>query len=122
MCSVVVESMPGEHSNYFVSCLQTRRLTRLDFQHEITCMRTVKALLLILLLALPPIRLLADGTVSPSNPVGEKLYYEFLFAHFYSQLLPLVILGCACLIICVWLAFQCRARNLSEEQAGSYEI
>lgn len=85
-------------------------------------MRTVKTLALLVMLVALPMRLLADGTVSPPNPLGEKLYYEFLRAHFYSQLLPLLILGCVFLLICLCLVFQRRASKLAEEHAGSYEI
>jgi hypothetical protein len=81
-----------------------------------------KALVATALLAFLPIPLFADGTVSPPNPVGEKLYYEFLRAHFFSQLLPVMLLGCAILAICVSLASQRKARQLAAEQAGSYEI
>jgi large-conductance mechanosensitive channel len=75
------------------------------------------------ILATLPLRLFADGTVSPPNPEGEKLYYQFLNTHFISQLLPFVILGCTILIICIALASQQhKARKRAQEHAGSYEI
>jgi hypothetical protein len=85
-------------------------------------MRTVKALALTVILAGLPSRLLADGTVSPPNPLGEKLYYEFLRAHFFSQLLPLVLLGVAVLVICLYLLAQHRAMRTAGADAGFYEI
>jgi hypothetical protein len=85
-------------------------------------MRTAKALALTVMLALLPSHLLADGTVSPPNPLGEKLYYEFLRAHFFSQLLPLVLLGAAVLLICLYLLAQHRAMRTAPADAGFYEI
>lgn len=85
-------------------------------------MRTAKALALTMMLAVLPSGLLADGTVSPPNPLGEKLYYEFLRAHFFSQLLPLVLLGAAGLLICVYLIVQHRAMRTAAGDAGFYEI
>ena len=89
---------------------------------EILYMRTAKVLALTLLLATLPSRLLADGTVSPPNPLGEKLYYEFLRAHFFSQLLPLVLLGVAFLVIGLYLLAQRRAMRTADADAGFYEI
>lgn len=86
-------------------------------------MRTRGVLALLAILATLPLRLFADGTVSPPNPEGEKLYYQFLNAHFVSQLFPFVLFGCAILVICISLASQrLRARKLPEAHAGSYEI
>jgi len=85
-------------------------------------MRTAKTWALLVMFTVLPLWLLADGTVSPPNPVGERLYYEFLRAHFFSQLLPLVLLGSALLLICLALLSQHRARKLAERGAGLYEI
>ena len=97
-------------------------LTDSDIQDEILYMRTAKALALTLMLTVLPSRLLADGTVSPPNPLGEKLYYEFLRAHFFSQLLPLVLLGSAFLLVCIYLLAQHWAHRLADGDVGSYEI
>lgn len=85
-------------------------------------MRTRRALALTALWATLPLRLFADGTVSPPNPEGEKLYYEFLRAHFVSQLFPVVLLGFAILVICISLASHRSTHKSAEEHAGSYEI
>ena len=88
---------------------------------EILCMRTAKGLALTVMLAVPS-GLRADNAVSPPNPLGEKLYYEFLRVHFFSQLLPLVLLGVAVLLICLYLLAQHRAMRTADADVGFYEI
>jgi hypothetical protein len=102
--------------------LQFGLLTDPDKRDEILPMRTAKPLALTVMLAALPSGLLADGTVSPPNPLGEKLYYEFLRAHFVSQLLPFVLLGSALLLICFSLLAQHRASKLADGDMRSYEI
>jgi hypothetical protein len=99
--------------------LELGGLTDADNQGEILFMKTAKALALTVILAVLPSRLLADGTVSPPNPLGEKLYYEFLRAHFYSQLLPFLLLGFVLLVIFVSWVFQYRAARLADGDCGS---
>lgn len=97
-------------------------LTGPDKLDEICFMRAAKALALMMMLAVMPSRLLADGTVSPPNPLGEKLYYEFLRAHFFSQLFPFVLLGGVLLAIGISLVLQHnKARKLAENHFA-YDI
>lgn len=68
------------------------------------------------------ISVLGDGTVSPPNPIGEKLWYEHLRAHFVSELLPIVILGCAFLAICLFHLAKHLSKKMAAEGPGYYEI
>lgn len=102
--------------------LELGPLTEPDTWGEILNMRTPKALALTVMLAVLPSGLRADNAVSPPNPLGEKLYYEFLQAHFFSQLLPLVLLGVTVLVICVYLLVQHKVMRTADADAGFYEI
>jgi hypothetical protein len=54
----------------------------------------MRTLALAAMLAGAPVCVLADGTVSPPNPVGEKVYH----AHLLPGVLPVAIIVCAFLL------------------------
>ena len=74
------------------------------------------------MLAVQPICVFGDGTVSPPNPVGEKLYYAHLRTHFLSEMLPFTIIVGAFLLAGLLHVAQRKAKNLAPEEAGSYDI
>ena len=57
-------------------------------------MRKGRALAIMGLVSLWPLWVFGDGTVSPPNPVGEKLYREHLLPH----MLPLAIVAAGLLV------------------------
>jgi Arc/MetJ-type ribon-helix-helix transcriptional regulator len=67
-------------------------------------MRTVRLLVLLAILAVPPVCVFADGTVSPPNPAGEKLYSAQLLA----RMLPIAIIVCGLLLS--WLIYAVRRK------------
>lgn len=88
-------------------------------------MRTAKAIGLAAMLAGFPWSLLADNAVSPPNPVGEKLYYEFLLTHFWSQLFPGVLIAIVFLLAFLRLAFRHADRGHGEliwSRAGAVTV
>ena len=67
-------------------------------------MRTGRASLLIAVLAVQPMWVFGDGTVSPPNPVGERLYAE----HLLARMVPLAIMAGGLLL--GWLASKIHRR------------
>ena len=80
-------------------------------------MRTSKALVLIVLASLEPVRVFGNNVFFPPDPVGEKLYR----AHLLSHLFPAVIILSAMLLVCLFHAAQQHARKLPPDD-GSYDI
>jgi len=83
-------------------------------------MRMAKAIALLAVPAAHPICALGDSTVSPPNPIGEKLYHAYLM----DRVLPVVVGVCAVLLVvlvaaCVIHHAQHRAKKLDPDGAGS---
>lgn len=85
-------------------------------------MRTAKAFAFVATLALLPLAVFGDGTVSPPNPVGEKLWYAHLRAHFLTEIFPFAIIVGAFLLAWLFHAVHRRATRLVATDAGSYDI
>jgi heme/copper-type cytochrome/quinol oxidase subunit 2 len=74
--------------------------------------------MLIVLLALQPVRVFGNNVFFPPDPVGEKLYR----AHLWSHLVPVVIIVTAFLFAWLLRAARQHARKLPPDAAGSYDI
>jgi hypothetical protein len=85
-------------------------------------MRTGRALVLMAMLAVRPICVLGDSTVSPPNPIGEKVYYTHLHAHLLSEMLPIAIIVCAFLLAWLLHVAHRKATKLAPDNAESYDI
>lgn len=68
------------------------------------------------LLAVQPIWVLGDGTVSPPNPIGEELYRP----HLLRDLLPIAVIVCALLVGWLLHATHRKAKRLVPDQAESH--
>lgn len=85
---------------------------------EIVGMRTGRAILLMAVLAVQPICVLGNGTVSPPNPVGEAVYRP----HLLHDMLPLAVIVCAVLLGLLLHAIQRKIKRLSPDNIGSHHI
>lgn len=75
---------------------------------------------LLALLAIEPFRVLADNTVSPPNPIGEKLYHAYLMDHVLPMVIGICTVVLAVLVAaCVIHHAQHRAKKLDADGAGS---
>lgn len=74
------------------------------------------------MLAVLPLCVFGDGTVSPPNPVGEKLWYAHLRAHFLTEMLPFAIIVGAFLLAGLFQLAHRKANRLVSADTGSYDI
>ena len=74
------------------------------------------ALLLIAMLAVQPICVFGDGTVSPPNPVGEAVYRP----HQLHDLVPLAVIVCAPLLGWLLRAAQRKSKMLDPDDVGAH--
>ena len=73
------------------------------------------ALALVTMLAVQVTSVLADGTVSPPNPVGEAVYRP----HQLLDLVPLAVIVCAPLLVWLLRAIQRKSKMVETKDAGS---
>ena len=81
-------------------------------------MRSGRALVPIVMLAVQPTCVFGGGFAFQHDPIAEQLYRGFLFV----DLVPIPIIVCG--VILAWLLYEARrkARNLPPDDAGSYDI
>ena len=82
-------------------------------------MRIGRALVLSAMLAVQPMCVFGDGTVSPPNPEGEKLWRAYSIPHYLP--IPIILV---CGILLAWLLHraQRKAKKPVSNDAGSYQI
>lgn len=85
-------------------------------------MRTARAFALVAMLAFLPLCVFGDGTVSPPNPVGEKLWYAHLRTHFLTEMLPFAIIVGAFLLAGIIHVAHRKTTKLVSPEIGSYDI
>ncbi len=69
--------------------------------------------MLIAMLAVQPICVLGDSTVSPPNPIGEEVYRP----HLLRDMLPIAVIVCALLLGWLLHAARRKAKKLAPDQA-----
>jgi hypothetical protein len=83
---------------------------------DIFAMRTGRALALLTMLAVQPIRVLGASYASWPNPVGEEVYRP----HLLRGLLPLAVIVCALLLGWLIHATHRKAKKLAPDELGSH--
>lgn len=83
---------------------------------EAVDMRAGRVLVLLAMLAVHPVCVFGDGTVSPPNPIGERLYRT----HLLARMLPIAII--VCLFLLAWLiqAVRRKAKTLAPDDTESH--
>jgi hypothetical protein len=84
-------------------------------QADSVCVRTGRTLALLAVLAVQPISMLADNSVSPPNPVGEAVYRPDLL----RGLLPVAVIMCALLLGWLLPAVHRKADMIASHDVGS---
>ena len=82
---------------------------------DIVCVRTGRTLALLAMLAVQPISMLADNTVSQPNPVGEAVYRPDLL----RGLFPVAVIVCALLLGWLLHAVHRKTKMIAPDDVGS---
>jgi hypothetical protein len=85
-------------------------------------MKTGRALLLLGMLAFPPISTSGASYSFPPNPIGEKLWHAHLHSHALPEMLPLAVILGTLLLAWLFNLAQHKAKKRSPDNASSYEI
>jgi hypothetical protein len=85
-------------------------------------MKTGRALLLLGMLALPPISSFGASYSFPPNPIGEKLWHAQLRSHALFEMLPLAVILSALLLASLFNWAQRKGKKLAPDDTWSYEI
>lgn len=80
-------------------------------------MRTGRALVLIAMLAAQPTWVFGDGTVSPPNPVGERLYAQ----HLLTRMAPIAIMAGGLLLGWVASRIHRKGENVASDDVGPHQ-
>jgi hypothetical protein len=83
---------------------------------ETVDMRAGRLSVLFAMLAVQPLCVFGDGTVSPPNPVGDRLYSAGLLA----RMLPIEIIVCGLLLVWLIHAVRRKAKTVAQDDPESH--